>query len=115
MRRPESPMTTFPPRQPRPRRLKTRSSVLAAEVISRIVITIGGLFTIAAVLTVFGFLLFKVVPLFKSAEIGPEHDIQVQESSPLLRFNVDEYQKTAAGLFANGNAVLNSLDDGSTL
>jgi len=103
--------------QPRTnRRLKTRWTVLAAESISRCLISAGGLFTIVAVLTVCVFLVVTVVPLFKSAKVGPEEQTAMPlPSAPLLYFKVDEYQTTACALFGNGEVRLYSLDDGSVL
>src|SRR5437016_12443633 len=98
------------------RRLKTRWTVRAAEVISRCVITAGGMFTIIAVLTVCVFLVLTALPLFKSAKAGPEQIIHVQmPASPLVYLKVDEYRTTACALFANGEAALYDLEDGNLL
>lgn len=103
--------------QPRnTRRLKTRWTVRAAEVISKLVITAGGLFTIVAVLTVCVFLILTILPLFKSAKIG--HELQTSMALPpsaLLYFKVDEYQTTACAMFADGEVRLYCLEDGSVL
>lgn len=55
-------------RRVRPR--STRSSVVLAEVLSRLLITVGGIGTILAVSLIFFFLLWVVVPLFEQPRFG---------------------------------------------
>jgi phosphate transport system permease protein len=53
----------------RERRKQTRWTVRAADVMSKIFITVGGIGTIVAVLLVFVFLAYVVLPLFAKARV----------------------------------------------
>jgi phosphate transport system permease protein len=98
------------------RRLKTRWSVRAAEVVSRVVITVGGLGTILAVLMVCVFLVAKVIPLTFPARLSHEGSTRLDApAGKLLRLQVDDFQTMAYGLFANGEIFLIRLDDGTIL
>jgi phosphate transport system permease protein len=54
----------------RQRRLKTRSTVRYGDKFSRAIITIGGIGTIIAVLLICVFLVWEVIPLFRSPELS---------------------------------------------
>ena len=66
-------MTERPTFTGRRRPTQTRVGVLFGDRIARLLITFGGLGTIAAVLLVGVFLLAVAVPLFRSAAIGFDH------------------------------------------
>src|SRR4051794_16042910 len=86
----------------RPRERKTRRSVRIAEAVSHLLITIGGVGTIVAVITVFLFLLYVVYPLFQSAVVlGHEH-IAAWKGGPPIRVGLDEDRSLLWGMFADG-------------
>ncbi len=72
----------------------TRRSVLWADRLATWVIAVGGVGTIAAVLMVFVFLAWVVVPLFVAESMHPRPAVVLEESlasSPALASGVDEY------------------------
>lgn len=60
-----------------PRRRKTRWTVRLTEVLSRSIITVGGLGTIAAIITVGVFLVYVAAPLFRSASVSPPTQVSL--------------------------------------
>ncbi len=76
----------------RQRRLKTRAAVKRGDFLARSLITIGGLGTIVAVLLICFFLVWQVLPLFKTATLDP------LSSTPAAERDVPRY--------------LNLIDDG---
>ncbi|MEW6536772.1 MAG: ABC transporter permease subunit [Candidatus Auribacterota bacterium] len=101
----------------RTRKKKTSLSVKAADVISKHVITIGGIGTIIAVSTVCVFLLWVVFPLLKQADISGTQTIpQVQElQGKPLHIVLDEYQLLALNIYKNGSVLCYRLDNGSII
>ncbi len=95
---------------------KTRSSVWIAEVVSRWLITAGGIGTIVAVITVFLFLLYVAAPLFYSASITDQHraEIDWSETAP-VQIGMDEDQLMCWALFPNGSLQVVRLDTGELL
>lgn len=69
----------------RQRRLKTRSSVRFGDKFSRAVITIGGIGTIIAVLLICVFLVWEVIPLFRSPELNDAAHYQPSSSTAAPR------------------------------
>jgi phosphate transport system permease protein len=94
----------------------TKLSVRITEIITRYLITAGGIGTIVAVVTVFGFLLYVVVPLFYSASITDQHraEINLRNSAP-LQMGMDEDQLMCWALFENGSLHVIRLDTGELL
>ena len=91
-------MTTTPNTSGTPGRTrrKTHWSVGAADRIARLVISVGGLFVIAAVLLVCVYLAIVVVPLFRGNELGDgeTHVIARGEREPRA-MKTDEYRSLA--------------------
>ncbi|MEM7518982.1 MAG: hypothetical protein AAF368_18925, partial [Planctomycetota bacterium] len=102
----------------RQRRRKVSAWVRFSEIASRVLITLGGIGTIAAVTTIFVFLVWVVVPLFQSGELKAAGKAPLAtgeaESAPLL-FTVDEYQLLSALLLPDGRVNVHRLDDGALL
>ena len=100
---------------PSPRgKRKTRRSVLFAELVSRYLITTGGIGTIVAVVGVFLFLLYVVCPLFLAAEVSEERPGSVDwgQVSP-LQMGMDEHQVLCWCLMPDG--MLHVVHAGSGL
>ena len=99
----------------RPRERKTRRSVRIAEAVARICITIGGLGTILAVVTVFGFLLFVVYPLFESPSVLHSDRVAGWQTETPIRIGLDEDQRLAWGLFKDGRVEVVELATGKVI
>jgi phosphate transport system permease protein len=99
----------------RPRQRKTRRSVRIAEVFSRALITVGGIGTIVAVVMVFAFLVYVVLPLFQSASVVSENHVAAWDKAAPLHMGVDEDQTVAWGLFGDGRLDFVDLQTGKLL
>jgi phosphate transport system permease protein len=100
----------------RARRRKTSRSVLFAERVARLFITIGGVGTIVAVTTICVFLVWVVVPLFRagSMEAPRVHPLGgTGISAPPKKLAVDEFGVMCWTADHEGNLVVRRLDDGS--
>lgn len=98
----------------RTRKRTTRAGVRWADKISRVLITCGGIGTIISVLTVCVFLLWVVLPLFRSAsltEVG-QFDTPIATVRPPAWFGVNEYRTLATSINAAGELEIARLDDG---
>ena len=69
------------------RRLKTRWSVWLGEILSRLLITVGGIGTIVAVALVCVFLVWVVYPLFLGATARPAGNFLIPAEARPLRDN----------------------------
>ncbi|HKI34767.1 MAG TPA: ABC transporter permease subunit [Gemmataceae bacterium] len=98
------------------RRRKTSRLVRVGEVLSRVLITLGGIGTIVAVATVCVFLVWVVVPLFQGATIGRPSNLPPpgRRDVPLLT-GVDEYQLLRWAVFPDGTLEVSRLDNGHVL
>jgi phosphate transport system permease protein len=99
----------------RPRERKTRRSVLIAEVLSRLLVTFGGIGTIIAVVTVFVFLLYVVIPLFQSAAVTGEERTPGWTDRTPIHVGLDEDQSMVWGVFPDGVVELVYLKTGKVL
>jgi phosphate transport system permease protein len=98
------------------RRRKTRWIVRLTEVVARTVITIGGLGTIAAIITVGVFLVYIAAPLFRSASVSSPTQVSLPaKEQRLLRAGVDDYQLLGWTLYADGTLTVARLDTGKVL
>jgi len=102
---------------PRKRRFRTRRGVKLADKLAGTLITLGGLGTILAVVLVFVFLSWVVVPLFLPSEIANLRDlpnVPIRTGAEVLA--TDEYL-VAGWALADGGSTLRAfrLDDGRLL
>ena len=75
-------------------------------------ITLGGLGIIAAVLGIFVFILWQVLPLFRSARVVPLQALSVPGETPLL-LGLDEHGRTAFWLDPQGAIHFADLERGT--
>jgi phosphate transport system permease protein len=100
----------------RVRKHKTPWHVRFGEYASRIIITVGGIGTIIAVITVCVFLVWVVVPLFKPAKLH-----QVEQYTPewkqdhALLVKMDENRLMGWALFADGTLHVFRINSGSPI
>lgn len=102
----------------RGRRRETRRGVRVAERVARTLISIGGIGTIAAVVLIFVFLVWVVVPLFRGAdhELGPRAVLAAPSAqSDVAREALDEYRRLVLELHRDGSIVARRVEDGSVL
>lgn len=100
----------------RQRRRTTRWTVRFADRIARVVITVGGIGTIAAVFLVFIFLLREAAPLFQSPVATPLGDAATSWVGPdPIHVGVDEHRLLGWAVFADGRLRIFRVDDGQTL
>lgn len=79
-------------------------------------IAVGGLSVIAAVLLIFLYLLYEVMPLFRSASMTQVSEFRLAgDMAPVLHLAVEERREVAMRLGEDGNAVFFSTSDGSIL
>lgn len=97
----------------RAKKHRTSWKVKFADRISFLVITIGGIGTIAAVLLVFVLLLWVVWPLFNNTTVAESNLIPApwQNQTP-VELAIDEYQVIGWALHANGEVTVYRLDTG---
>ncbi len=98
------------------RRRHTSKLVRVGEVVSRLLITVGGIGTIVAVTMVCVFLVWVVHPLFQGASVREVPGFApAWPSSRPLRTAVDEYQLLGWSLMPDGNLFVYRLDNGKVL
>lgn len=108
----------------------TPRSVRRAERISRFFITLGGFGTILAVVTIFGYLLSVIAPLFAGGRLeaptpplafhdaGPTpggDDIAPPPAAPIVRAGMDELGLLLWTLGEDGTLIVRRMADGSTV
>jgi phosphate transport system permease protein len=99
----------------RARRKETRWGVRALDVVSRWVITVGGIGTVAAVSTVFLLLLWVVFPLLLPAKTGRPGRLAAPGAARSLRAGVDDFRSIAWVLRADGTIAARAVDTGALL
>ncbi len=83
--------------------------------LAAVLIAIGGLGVIAAILTIFLYLIYEVMPLFRGAHIT-EHsrfELQTQEPGEVLHLALEERLEVGMRLGSDGQMVYFSTDDGA--
>ncbi len=99
----------------RARRHRTRWSVRLSDFLARWIITIGGIGTIIAVLTVFAFLAWVVLPLFLPAAVSSREELRVPWSDRPLAWEGNEYSSLIWELSATGSLHVYRLSDGAAV
>ncbi|MFA6173200.1 MAG: hypothetical protein WC701_05890 [Kiritimatiellales bacterium] len=101
----------------RARRKKTHWSVRLSDRLSKSLITVGGIGTILAVSTVFFYLLYVTIPLFRPARIDGSETLNrpAAGSAKPLSIQSDEYGLMNRVLYADGRLVCTRLDTGALL
>jgi len=101
----------------RARRKKTHWSVRASDRFSKSLITVGGIGTILAVSTVFFYLLYVTVPLFRPARIDGVETLNRPAADSAKPFSIqsDEYGVMNRILYADGRMVCTRLDTGAVI
>lgn len=97
---------------------KTSLRVLLSDRIARAVIAIGGIGTIAAVLTVGVYLVWVAVPLFFPSRVGEAEVLTRVESfepNGMARLGIDEYENLSWLLLPDGSFEISRLDTGDLL
>lgn len=111
-------MTTSSPPGAR-RRRTTHFSVRVSEVLSRLLITVGGIGTIGAVVLILVFLVWVVLPLFQSAEVSEAHVATNAAASDARTtvecFPLDEYGHLGGLLESDGTVKVVLLETGEIL
>jgi phosphate transport system permease protein len=98
------------------RRRQTHWTVRAGEILSRGLITVGGIGTIVAVALVCVFLVWVAYPLFLGARVQETQQFPIpSRSERLLRTAMDEYQVLAWALYPDGTLQVFRLDNGKVL
>ncbi|MEM7357300.1 MAG: hypothetical protein AAF657_41175, partial [Acidobacteriota bacterium] len=96
----------------RARQRTTRRSVMIADRLAKIFISVGGIGTIIAVLGVMVFLVWVVVPLFLPAKVEDVDAFERASRDELLHLAVDEYQNLSWVLLDSGKAEVFRIDTG---
>ncbi len=101
----------------RARRKRTHWSVRLSDRLSKSLITVGGIGTILAVSTVFFYLLYVTIPLFRPARIDGSETLNrpAADSAQPLSIQSDEYGLMNRVLYADGRLVCTRLDTGAML
>ncbi|MFV1958290.1 MAG: hypothetical protein ACC662_02635, partial [Planctomycetota bacterium] len=101
----------------RARRRTTRPAVKVADRVSRAVITVGGIGTIAAVLLIVVFLIWVVAPLFQGGSAKPLEGYAEpgQPAAAVQRVSLDGYLTASWELGRDGKVRMRRLDDGSVV
>lgn len=79
---------------------------------ARKAIAFGGIGVIAAILLIFMYLLYEVVPLFQSAKVNSVKSITLKQESPSLFLAVEEQNEIAFRLLKNGHYEFINLKSG---
>jgi phosphate transport system permease protein len=102
----------------RPRRARTtKRSVLLADRIAQLFITLGGVGTILAISLVCVFLVWVVLPLFQkpSSHLASEVEVAASGSPRVVRMGVDEYKNLGWRIHEDGRLVTCQISRGRTL
>jgi phosphate transport system permease protein len=99
----------------RARKKETSWRVRAMDVVSRWVITVGGIGTVAAVSTVFLLLLWVAFPLLLPARAGKPAHVAAAAGARVLRLGVDEHLSILWTLRADGSLAVRSFETGALL
>ncbi len=100
-------------------RIRTRRKIRALkDIFARRAIAVGGWSVIVAITLIFFYLLYEVMPLFKSATIQQDSSFELQEparSSKILTMFTEEQNEIAALLTESGQLLFVDAQNGETL
>jgi len=84
---------------------------------AKVAIAIGGISVIVAILMIFLYLFYEIVPLFKSATVEKvsEYQLQTTDASPTLHLAIEEQSEIGMRLNQTGTFQFFSIEDGSTV
>ncbi|MCY4045273.1 MAG: ABC transporter permease subunit [Cellvibrionales bacterium] len=80
--------------------------------IAKYLIAVGGIGVIGAILLIFLYLLYEVVPLFQSAKIKPLAEYQLQSEQRSIYLAVEEQNELALRLLPDGRVEYVNIDSG---
>lgn len=80
--------------------------------IAKVSIAVGGISVIAAILLIFAYLAYEVVPLFASAQVEPSAEFVLEDSTPSLHVAIEEQSEMAMRLGEDGVARFFDLHSG---
>ncbi len=85
--------------------------------VAKVAIAVGGLGVIVAILMIFLYLFYEVIPLFKaaSAERVNQYQLEVTDQSPALHLAVEEQSELAMRLDQSGKFLFFSIANGQTV
>ncbi len=96
-------------------RLRHNKKRMVKDVLARYAVTVGGASVILAIALIFFYLLFVVIPLFKSAEIDhvASYSVENAGSSETLYLAMEEQSEIGVRFTRSAVAEFYNLDDGS--
>lgn len=97
------------------RQRKTRFSVRLGEILSRIMITLGGVGTIIAIVLVCIFLVWVVIPLFQPAKVEVRLSQAGNWKSTPLAWGIGSDQQLGWALLESGELSVFRIDNGETI
>lgn len=85
--------------------------------VAKVAIAVGGIGVIVAILMIFLYLFYEVIPLFKaaSAEKVNQYQLDITAQSPTLHLAIEEQSELGMRLGQSGNFLFFSIADGQTV
>lgn len=82
---------------------------------AKIAVAVGGISVIVAILMIFFYLFYEVIPLFKAAAVEKVSEYQLQESdaAPTLHLAIEEQSEIGMRLDQSGRFLFFAIEDGS--
>ncbi|MDA1371438.1 MAG: ABC transporter permease subunit [Proteobacteria bacterium] len=84
---------------------------------AKVAIGIGGIGVIVAILLIFLYLFYEVIPLFKAASVAEvnQYQLEVAEMAPGLHLAIEEQSEIGMRLDQSGTFLFFNLEDGTTV
>ena len=124
----ETPPETQSPRMDSSSNQSTKSSVMSSEKLAfrrrwrhlsdktaKVGIAVGGISVIVAILLIFAYLFYEVVPLFAGAKVEPSSSYVLEDSSASLHLAIEEQSEMAMRLGNDGVARFFDLESGESV
>ena len=124
----ETPPETQSPRMDSSSNQSMKSSVMSSEKLAfrrrwrhlsdktaKIGIAVGGISVIVAILLIFAYLFYEVVPLFAGAKVEPSSSYVLEDSSASLHLAIEEQSEMAMRLGNDGVARFFDLESGESV